>query len=341
MRRLYSWLLRLYPRAVRQEFSEEMLAVFDQAAQEARPGGALAYAVFCMRETAGLLWNLGRPRITEELRMSRRRWMLAGGGTGLIATLVWALVWMWTPYTSSALIVTMPAQIPARYAPAGEINFESSLRGIVQAVTSRGALTNLINTHDLYPNERKRMPMEDVVERLRADLKLEPSGNSRLDVRFSYTDNLKAQKVTQAVVSMVIDEYVRYRSSAAMQTVEFLSDRRGAIGRRWEAALQELRAAAQKGLPLDRLQLEVSIARKSYEELSAQLAEAETAKSMEERKQGPLLQLVDPASLPVNFRPAWWGVMVLAFGGGLMGLAMGWLLSRLMHAARPTPSYSS
>jgi hypothetical protein len=52
---IYQRLLCLYPETHRQQFAEEMRAVFEDARADIRDKGALARAVFCLREIAGLL----------------------------------------------------------------------------------------------------------------------------------------------------------------------------------------------------------------------------------------------------------------------------------------------
>ena len=50
----YQRLLRLYPAAYRQQFAEEMLAVFREVEADARHRGSLVQARLCLRETSGL-----------------------------------------------------------------------------------------------------------------------------------------------------------------------------------------------------------------------------------------------------------------------------------------------
>jgi len=52
---IYQRLLGLYPETHRQQFGEEMMAVFEDVHADVRDKGALARAVFCVREIAGLL----------------------------------------------------------------------------------------------------------------------------------------------------------------------------------------------------------------------------------------------------------------------------------------------
>jgi hypothetical protein len=55
---LYRWLLRLYPRAFREEFADEMCAVFTEAACEAVSHGGVSFARLCWREMSGLLSSI-------------------------------------------------------------------------------------------------------------------------------------------------------------------------------------------------------------------------------------------------------------------------------------------
>jgi hypothetical protein len=52
---IYQRLLCLYPETHRQQFAEEMMAVFEDVRADIRDKGALARALFCLREIAGLL----------------------------------------------------------------------------------------------------------------------------------------------------------------------------------------------------------------------------------------------------------------------------------------------
>jgi hypothetical protein len=55
MRRLYQWLLRLYPREVRTPFAPEMADVFSQLAEDRRCEGWVAFTRFVLQELGGLL----------------------------------------------------------------------------------------------------------------------------------------------------------------------------------------------------------------------------------------------------------------------------------------------
>lgn len=323
MQRLYCRLLDWHP--LREEFGAEMLGVFAEAAAEQRRLGRWAYWQFCLRECAGLVCFSS----TRETLM-RHKYLVTGcAAAGFALALGATIQWAWTPYVSTAMLRLTPAMVPTRIAPAGDANLDQVLPRILNAVLSRSSLTNVINTADLYRGERSRMPMENVVDRLRNDLAITREPGDGVRIRFQYSDALTAQKIAQDFASRLIDEHVRHRSSQTLMTVEFLRHRQGAVGKSWEDSMVRLKNAAPGSAGSERARLESDIARKNYEEISTKLAEAETAKNLEERRQGPLLEMMDSASLPIGLRPPLWAALPLGLGGGLAGLVIGWLLARL------------
>jgi hypothetical protein len=139
---------------------------------------------------------------------------------------------------------------------------------------------------------------------------------------FTYEDNVKAHKVTGALVSRLIDAAASQRSAAVAQTEEFLEAMSYSAGQEMEKAQTGLREARQNGGPTERLELDAGQARRQYESLRDKRAEAHLRRRIEERKQGPMLQLLDPASLPAErfarqFAP--WSVVLGAVGGLLAG----------------------
>jgi len=63
VRRVYKFLLRLYPSSVRAAFAAEMAAVFEQAAAERRAQGRLPYFRFLAAEAIGLVLGAGGARL--------------------------------------------------------------------------------------------------------------------------------------------------------------------------------------------------------------------------------------------------------------------------------------
>ncbi len=325
LRSIYRILLRLRPK----EWRGEMLAVFDQARLDARAQGWLAYAGFGAREVAGLLHAGREPG-------GRWRWPLSGTLAGLLAG--WAVTLaMPEMYTSRALFRALPSSIPERFASGTTpITFETVRHTIFPSIFSRNTATNIIRTYDLYRPERSRMPMEDVVEIMFRSIDIRQSDTSAIRVAFSYPDALLAQKVTRDLMTRLIDESTRERQVQSMMTVSFLRDRANHAATEWDELNAQVRKAAGPGV--ERLQLDSDIARRRYETLRQQVIEAEMIASLEERRQGPTLEVLDLPSLPESPAVSHWTILA---GGGLGGLVIGivagWL-RRLRLATASTPA---
>jgi uncharacterized protein involved in exopolysaccharide biosynthesis len=122
-------------------------------------------------------------------------------------------------WESQAVIKITPTRIPA---DAEQIAINQStydrIQSIEQTVESRTVLQTMINNFDLYPRERSRGPMEDVIEEMKSRIKIVPiasdgSGIGRtipaFSVSFAYEDRHKAQQVVQDVLARFLDVNMR------------------------------------------------------------------------------------------------------------------------------------
>ena len=165
-----------------------------------------------------------------------RAWILGPVFASLVTAVVVAFLWPDT-YVSRALIHVTPPQIPDRLVQStvtAEMN--QRINTMAQAIMSRTALTNMVNSMNLYPRDRRRLPMEDVIETMRKEIKIGAVGVvgaaaagpdqkvNAFQITFAYENRILAQKVCQDLVSKFIDENVRFRSSATLQTLEFMKD---------------------------------------------------------------------------------------------------------------------
>jgi succinoglycan biosynthesis transport protein ExoP len=160
-----------------------------------------------------------------------KAWILGPAFGALVVAVVVAFLWPDT-YVSSAVIRVVPPQVPESYVPAN-INTEMSQRinAMAQTILSRGNLTNIINTFNLYQRERQRKPMEDVIEDMKKDIRIGQVGTltnqrgvSAFTIAFSYDNRIVAQKVTADLVSRFMAENTRDRTNQAMMTTQFLKD---------------------------------------------------------------------------------------------------------------------
>lgn len=168
-----------------------------------------------------------------DIMRRHKAWVLGPAFAALVISVVVAFLWPDT-YVSSAIIRVVPPQVPESYV-ASNVNMEMSQRinAMAQAILSRGNLTNIINTFNLYPRERQRKPMEDVVEDMRKDIKIgnvmsltqgEKHGISAFQVAFSYDNRFMTQKVTADLVARFMSENARDRTNQSVLTTQFLND---------------------------------------------------------------------------------------------------------------------
>lgn len=165
-----------------------------------------------------------------------RSWILGPVFLGLVAGVVTAFLWP-NSYIASGLVRIVPPQVPTRMVQTNVAeNMQNRIDSILQNVLQRNSLVNLIQTHNLYPDERKRIPMEDVLEIMRKDIALgsieymsRGAGGGRQNmnafaVRYTYSDRRLAQKVCLAIITQFINESTSSRSAQSEMTTQFFKD---------------------------------------------------------------------------------------------------------------------
>lgn len=200
-----------------------------------------------------------------------RGWILGPAFAGLVVGVVTAYLWPET-YVSSAVVRVSPPQVPERFVPTNvNADINARVNAIMQSITSRPTLTNIINLHQLYPRDRKNLPLEDVIEQMRRDIRVRPlgavsSGRNRTtqayEIAFAYENRHIAQKIVAELVSRFIDENIRTRSSQSSITTEFLRDQWEQRKRELEqidAKITQFRLANQGRLPEERMNLQNAI----------------------------------------------------------------------------------
>ncbi len=162
-------------------------------------------------------------------------WIMGPAFAGLVIAVVVAFVWPDT-YVSSATIRVVPPQVPESLVPPNVVSAMSDrINSMYQTISSRSALTNIVNVYNLYPRDRQRKPMEDVVEQMRKAIKIgnvmpigeSSSGKTPLaafQISFAYENRILAQKVTADLVSRFMTENTRERTTQSVLTTQFLKD---------------------------------------------------------------------------------------------------------------------
>lgn len=147
------------------------------------------------------------------------------GLAGVIAARLWPVV-----YRSEALVLVEQQKVPEQYVTSNVLSdLQYRLDSMTQQILSRTRLQRLIDEFGLYPSERARITMDEVIDRMRKDIQVElvqaPGRQNQLTAfRINYsTDNPRtAQRVANELTSLFIEENLRARTQQSMSTTSFL-----------------------------------------------------------------------------------------------------------------------
>src|SRR5229473_439412 len=114
--------------------------------------------------------------VEDYVDILRRHWMWIVGPmfAGLVISVVVAFLWPDT-YQSYAVMRITPAQVSDRIVPTNfNLRMQDRMNTMLQDVTSRSKLIDMIKKFSLYPAEQAKRPIEDIVEDMRLSVKIEP-----------------------------------------------------------------------------------------------------------------------------------------------------------------------
>jgi polysaccharide chain length determinant protein (PEP-CTERM system associated) len=127
-------------------------------------------------------------------------------------------------YRSETLIMVMPQRIPEKYAqPIVTGRIEERLISISDQILSRSRLERIITDFNLYSEQRANgVIMEDLVQRMRNEVKVKLEGKESFRVSYVSRDARVAQKVTERLASLSIEENLKDRRDLTDSTSELL-----------------------------------------------------------------------------------------------------------------------
>ena len=197
MRRWIDWAARLYPARWRERYGAEFSALLD----DLEPG-----------------WKDFLNVIGGALRMQMAEWRSyakTAGVLGAVGAVMAVAASFVAPrkYTSTA-VMRITSSPPGQPVSSGTLGRLASME---QEIMSRGSLANLIQRPalNLYRNERQRLPMEDIIEAMRKDVRIEAmepggaNGARAFRIAYSYGDQGKAQAVVRELVTKFTEENVQ------------------------------------------------------------------------------------------------------------------------------------
>ncbi|HFC97257.1 MAG TPA: lipopolysaccharide biosynthesis protein [Thermosulfurimonas dismutans] len=140
-------------------------------------------------------------------------------------------------YKATTTILIEEQEIPPDYVKSTVTGYvEERLQTITQEIMSRSNLAKLIEKFDLYPEMRDKYTLDEIIDRMRGDIKLEPinaevsntRGGRPVSATIAFTlsyegrDPVKVQKVTNALASLYLEYNLKSREEQASGTVTFL-----------------------------------------------------------------------------------------------------------------------
>jgi polysaccharide chain length determinant protein (PEP-CTERM system associated) len=170
------------------------------------------------------------------LRIIRRRMWLLLIPIALFAAAV-ALYARKQPdyYRAETVILVVPQRVPESFVRTTVTSrLGDRLRTITPTIQSRTRLEKIIRDLDLYPDERRVMPMEDVVAMMQASIEVETIREDAFIVRYVGREPRKVMEVTNRLASLYINESVTDRQRQAEGTDEFLESQLVEVKQRLE-----------------------------------------------------------------------------------------------------------
>jgi polysaccharide chain length determinant protein (PEP-CTERM system associated) len=160
----------------------------------------------------------------------RRRWAIVLPFVLISLATVGGVAMLPDQYRSEALLLIIPPRVPQNYVRATTTTrLDERLQAISQELLTRSRLEPIIHEFELYPEERRKLLMDDVIELMRKDIVFSPPRIRRSDadagsftVSFTYGEPRAAMRVTEKLASLFVAENIEDRTGLADQTDKFL-----------------------------------------------------------------------------------------------------------------------
>lgn len=202
--------------------------------------------------------------LQDYLAVLRRRRVLIASITGvvLLAAIIFALA-LPAVYRASATILIEQQEIPSDLVRSTVSSYaDQRIQSITQRVMTRSNLVDIIRKYDLYAEARKTESLESVVERMRNDIKMKMLSADVIDPRvgrptqaniafiLSYQSEQPqlAQKVTNEITSLYLNENLATRRQMASQATDFLTEEANRVSEQISELEKKLAAFKEKNV---------------------------------------------------------------------------------------------
>jgi uncharacterized protein involved in exopolysaccharide biosynthesis len=190
--------------------------------------------------TAGELASDSGRTLRDHLAvLARRRSLALGVGGALLAIALVVAVALPPVYRSTATILIKEQEIPQELVRSTVTSFaDERIQVISQQVMTRATLLDMVDKYGLYGKARQRETSEEILDRMRSDIKLTPISADVTDRRtgtpvkstiaftLSYDSEVatNAQKIANELTTLFLNENVKNRQQKAAETTTFLDE---------------------------------------------------------------------------------------------------------------------
>lgn len=195
--------------------------------------------------------------------IKRRRWSLIL--PAVIIFSISALVALLLPavYKTSSTVLIEEQEIPEDFVQSTITSFaDQRIQNINQRIMTSAKLIEIINNFELYPELREKETIDEIIDKLKQDIKLEPisvevmdrrtgrPGTATIAFSISYEgkDPVKVQKVVTRMTSMFLEEDLQVRERQAKDTSSFLEDEKNKVKKQLDATEAVISAFKEKNI---------------------------------------------------------------------------------------------
>ncbi len=178
----------------------------------------------------------GEIALADAKRILRRYWWIPAittvllAGVGLGASLV-----LPKKYTSSTLVLIQQPAVPTELIrPIITDDLNQRMASMKAQILSRSRLEFIINKFNLYPEQRTKLHMEDLIDKLKGTISVElieplPGSANReppgFNVSVTFDNAQLAQQICQEITSMFMEQNAKNRVDQSDETTKFLTDK--------------------------------------------------------------------------------------------------------------------
>jgi polysaccharide chain length determinant protein (PEP-CTERM system associated) len=248
----------------------------------------------------------------ERLRAAwgRRKWLAMLVFALPCVAAVTAIFSLPTFYRSTVLVLVERQQVPEAFVPSTVTSeLETRLHTISQETLSRSRLEALIARFGLYPGERNQVSNEELVERMRKDIRLElittdpkgrPSATTAFALSYRGPNPQTVALVANTLGSFYIEENLKLRERQASGTADFLKVQLAEQRKRLDEL--EVRVSEFKKRNLGELPQQMQANLSTLENLNIQLRlTSDNLLRAAERRDSLTAMLAETASSPQAF----------------------------------------